>query len=227
MIEFWFEKFSNDTLAKQVERTQALAYNVRPYIYCNTITQELFGLGNKFNGCDVLIDDELDDCVCIIVSRRDKRGNIALPYVVGGVSDDVFDRLYFTLNDYKWIGYPDNIIRSERIDVIEKIFGIKLPNLDYGYYVCEELIRLDDKKCGTTSYPVEPISDFVSSNPVIWCKEDVSDEWSIIVPEQDDSGQFRRFCALDARANKLVDVKYMYKKEVKDWWFMSKSQVER
>lgn len=97
MIDIWFEKFSANTFIKQIERTQALAYGVRPCIYCDEITKELFGLGDKFNGCDVLIDDEPDDCVCIIVSRRDKRGNVVLPYVVGNVFDEVFDNVFFAM----------------------------------------------------------------------------------------------------------------------------------
>ena len=71
MIDILFKKFSTDTFIKQIERTQALACGVRPRIYCNEIMCQMFGFGSKYNGCEVVIDDELDDGVFIIMSCRE------------------------------------------------------------------------------------------------------------------------------------------------------------
>ena len=195
MINIWFKKFSTDTFIKQIERTQALACGVRPRIYCNEIMCQMFDFESKYNGCEVVIDDELDDGVFIIMSCR-----------------DLLDRLYFTLNDYKWAGYPDNIIRNEKINIIEKTFNVKIECPDYSYCMCEELIRLNEEKCGATSYPVVGIGSSENDKPVILCKSDVGDEWNIIVPEKDENGQYHRFCVPNARSSKLVCVKYFYKK---------------
>ena len=227
MIDIWFKKFSTDTFIKQIERTQALACGVRPRIYCNEIMCQMFDFESKYNGCEVVIDDELDDGVFIIMSCRDKYGNVVLPYIFGNITDDLLDRLYFTLNDYKWAGYPDNIIRKEKVNIIEKTFGVKIECPDYSYCICEELIRLNEEKCGVTSYPVVGIGNSENDKPVIWCKPDVGDEWNIIVPEKDENGQYHRFYVPETRACKLVDVKYCYKKEVGDYWFMGKRQIER
>lgn len=218
MIDINADKFSDDKFLRQVQRTQAMANGIRPDIYCNEFTKLMFNIGNKYNGSDVVIDEELDDCVFIIVSRRDdKRGNVVLPYIVGNISDDAFGRLYFAFNDYKWLGYPNNIIKKEKINIIEKTFGIKLGDVDCGYCMCEELIRLDEEKCGFTSYPVVGIGNNENDKPVIWCKSDVGDEWRVVTLEKDESGQYHRFCVPNARASKLVDVKYMYKKDTKDY----------
>ena len=93
--------------------------------------------------------------------------------------------------------------------------------------MCEELIRLDEEKCGDTSYPVVSIGSNENDKPVIWCKSDVGDEWSVVTPEKDESGQYHRFCIPEKRAEKLVNVKYFYKKEVGDYWLMGKRQIER
>ena len=225
MINIWFEKFSSDTFIKQIERTQALACGVRPRIYCNEMMRKMFGIGDKYNGSDLIIDDELDDNVFIIMSRRDKHGNVVLPYVIGNVCDDVFDNIFFAMNDYKWMGYPDNIIRKEKIKVIEKMFGVKFDVVDCGYCMCEELIRLDGKKCGTTSYPVEPIGGSASDRPVIWCKSEVDGKWAIINPEQDDDGRYCHFFVPDAQENKFVNVKYIYKQDTGDLFLMGKRVV--
>lgn len=228
MIDVCVDKFSDDTFLRQVQQTQAMANGIRPCIYCNELTNLMFNIGDKYNGNDVLIDNEIDDCIFIIVSRRnDKRGNVVLPYIVGNISDDVFDRLYFTFNDYQWLGYPSNIIKKERINIIEKTLGVKLAVGDCGYYMCEELIRLDKERYGTTSYPVVSIGGSENDKPIIWCQSDVDEEWNIMVPEKDENGQYRRFCVPNTRAEKLVDVKYFYKKEVSDWWCIGKCQVER
>lgn len=228
MIDISADKFSDDAFLRQVQRTQAMANGIRPYIYCNEFTKLMFNIGNKYNGSDVVIDEELDDCVFIIVSRRDdKRGNVVLPYIVGNISDAVFTRLYFAFNDYKWLGYPNNIIKKEKINIIEKTLGIKISDVDCGYCMCEELIRLDEEKWGDTSYPVVGIGSNKNDKPVIWCKSDVGDEWSVVTPEKDENGQYHHFCIPEARAEKLVNVKYFYKKEVGDWWFMGKCQVKR
>lgn len=227
MIDICADKFSDDTFLRQVQRTQAMANGIRPCIYCNKLTNLMFNIGDKYNGNDVIIDDELDDCIFIIVSRRnDKRGNVVLPYIVGDISDDVFDHLYFTLNDYKWLGYPSNIIKKERINIIEKTLGVKLIEVDCGYCMCEELIRLDEEKYGVTSHPVVSIGSSKDDKPIIWCKSDVGEGWDIVTPEKDEGGQYRHFCVPNARVCKLVDVKYFYKK-ADDWWFMGKSQAER
>ena len=223
MIDVLFEKFSTDTFTKQIERTQALACGVCPCIYCNEMMCQMFDIGGKYNGCDVVVDNELDDCIFIIVSRRDgKTGNVDLPYIVGDISDDVFDRLYFTLNDYRWLGYPSNIIKKEKINIIEKTLGVKLVWVDCGYCMCEELIRLDEEKYGATSYSAVSIGSSKNDKPIIWCKPDMGEEWNIVVPEKDEDGQYRRFCVPEARADKLVDVKYFYRKEVGAQWFISK-----
>lgn len=227
MIDILFKKFFTDTFIKQIERTQAMANGVRPCIYCNEFTNLMFNIGNKYNGNDVVIDEELDDCIFIIVSRRDdKRGNVVLPYIVGDISDDVFVNLYFAVNDYKWLGYPNNTIKKEKINIIEKTFGIKLICVDYGYCMCEELIRLDEEKCGVTSYSVVSIGNPENDKPVIWCKSDVGGEWSVVTPEKDENGQYHRFCVPNAKECKLVNVKYFYKK-VDDFWLISKCQVKR
>lgn len=218
MIDICVNKFSDDTFLRRVHRVQAMAEGIRPSIYCNKLTNLMFNIGDQYNNSDVVIDDELDDCIFIIVSRRnDKRGNVVLPYIVGNISDDVFGRLYFVLNDYKWLGYPNNIIKKERINIIEKTVGIKLVDVDCGYCMCEELIRLDGEKCGTTSHPAVGIGSFENNKPVIWCKSDIDEEWNIITLEKDEDGQYRCFCIPEARADKLVNVKYFYKKEVDDW----------
>ena len=227
MIDFVFKKFSTDTFIKQIERTQALAYGIRPRIYCNEIMCQMFNFESKYNGCEVVTDDELDDGVFIIMSRRDKYGNVVLPYVFGNITDDLLDRLYFIFNDYKWSGYPDNIIRKEKIDIIEKTFGIKIESKDYSYCLCEELIRLDEEKCGNTSYPVVSIGSSKNDKPVIWCKSDVGDEWNVVAPEKDENGQYHRFCVPNAKVCKLVDVKYMYKKDTKDCLLIGKHNVEK
>lgn len=228
MIDVCVDKFSDDTFLRQVQRTQAMANGIRPSIYCNELTSFMFNIGDKYNDNDVMIDDELDDCIFIIVSRRnDKRGNVVLPYIVGDISDDVFDRLYFTFNDYKWLGYPDNIIKKEKINIIEKTLGIKFSDVDCGYCMCEELIRLDEEKCGVTSYSVVSIDSAKNDKPVIWYKLDVGDEWNVVIPEKNENGEYHRFCVPNARASKLVDVKYMYRKDTKDYWLIGKRQIER
>ena len=113
------------------------------------------------------------------------------------------------------------------IDIIEKTFNVKFECPDYSYCMCEELIRLNEEKCGVTSYPVVSIDNSENDKPVIWCKPDVGDEWNIIVPEKDENGQYHRFCVPETRACKLVDVKYFYKKEMGNYWLMGKRQIER
>lgn len=76
--------------------------------------------------------------------------------------------------------------------------------------MCEELIRLSEEKCGITSYPVVSIGGAENDKPVIWCKLDVEDEWSVVTPEKDENEQYHRFYVPNARASKLVDVKYIY-----------------
>ena len=228
MIDVSVDKFSDDTFLRQVHRVQAMANGICPCIYCNGFTSLMFNIRDKYNGNDVVIDDELDDCVFIIVSRRDdKRGNVVLPYIVGDISDEALDCLYSAFNDYKWLGYPNNIIKKEKINLIEKIFDIKLINADCDYYICEELIRLDEEKYGNTTYPVVGVGSNENDKPVIWCKSDVGNEWSVVTLEKDENGQYYRFCVPNARASKLVDVKYMYKKDMKDYWLMGKCEIER
>lgn len=228
MIDVYVDKFSDDTFMRQVHLTQVKAEGIRPSIYCNELTNLMFNIGDQYNGNDVVIDNEIDDCIFIIVSRRDdKRGNVVLPYIVGNISDDVFDRLYFALNDYKWFGYPSNIVKKEKINIIEKTFGIKLAGTDCGYCMCEELIRLDKEKCGATSYPVANIVSSKNDKPVIYCKPDVGEEWNIVALEKDENGQYRRFYIPETRVDKLVDVKYFYKKDIKDCWLMGKRQIKR
>ena len=115
----------------------------------------------------------------------------------------------------------------ENINIIENTFCVKIECPDYSYCMCEELIRLYEERCGVTSYPVVSIGSSENNKTVIWCKSEVGDEWNIIVPEKDENGQYHRFCVPEARAYKLVDVKYFYKKEMGDYWLMSKRQIER
>lgn len=228
MIDVSVDKFSDGTFLRQVHQVQAMAMGIRPCIYCNGFTSLMFNISDKYNGNDVVIDDELADCIFIIVSHRDdKKGNVVLPYIVGDISDDVLNCLCFALNDYKWLGYPNNIIKKEKINLIEKVLGIKFTEADCDYCMCEELVRLDEEKRGATSYPVVGIGGAENNKPIIWCKSDVGDDWSIITPEKDEDGQYHRFCVPSARKCKLVNVKYIYKKDTKDCWLMGKCQIER
>lgn len=119
MIQIYFNRFSEDTFAKQLAYAQALATNIRPRIYCNETMRRIFNIGDKYNGNDVVTDNDIDDCIFIIMAHRDEQekhkwGNVVLPYIFGDISEYLLDRVWFIYNDYKWMGYPDDVVRKKK-----------------------------------------------------------------------------------------------------------------
>ena len=221
MIQIYFNRFSEDTFAKQLAYAQALATNIRPRIYCNETMRRIFNIGDEYNGNDVVIDNDIDDCIFIIMAHRDeqgkhKRGNVVLPYIFGNVSEYLLDRVWFIYNDYKWIGYPDDVVRKKKRNMIEKTFGIKVEGPVYSYCVCEETVRLDKKKCGVTLHPVA--SNEEKTIPMIWYKLNTNNDWHRVVAQKDTNGEYCKFYISDEKVEELVNVKYLYKCKHKDSW---------